>query len=124
MSDDLVDPNSGLMTPLNFYESARRIKSWADRKQQPICFIAIELPNLDEDNLVRVAREMLNELRGGDLLVRMGKQVFVLLILGDEVGAGHLIFRLSNKIKPKLEFRSQPWLNEETLIDLLKRLGV
>ena len=124
MSNELVDPLTGLMTPLHFYESARRIKSWAERKAQPLSFIAIGLDGLSDYDLARVAREMLQELRGGDLLVRMGERRFLLLMLGDEVGAGHLIFRLSNTVKPKLDFQSQAWQSEESLLDSLKRLGV
>jgi GGDEF domain-containing protein len=124
MSDALVDPLTGLITPFNFYESARRIKSWADRKDQPITLIAIDLADLADFDKARVAREMLKELRGGDLLARMREREFLLLMLGDVESAGHLIFRLSNKIKPKLEFRARLWSPEESLIDSLESLGV
>ncbi len=124
VSNELVDPLTGLMTPHYFYESAQRIKSWADRKSQPLSFIAIGLGGLNDYDVARVARELLQELRGGDLLVRMGERKFLLLMLGDEEGAGHLIFRLSNMVKPKLAFQSQSWRSEESLLESLKRLGV
>jgi hypothetical protein len=54
----------------------------------------------------------------------MGEQVFVLLLLGDEEAAGHLIFRLSNTIKPRLEFNSTSLGESETLVNALSRLGV
>ena len=120
----MYDEMTGLMTPFHFYESAKRVKSWADRKGQALAVISIHLPNLSHDALVHAARTLNGELRGGDLLARMGEQVFVLLLLGDEEGAGHLIFRLSNTIKPRLEFNSTSLSESETLVDALSRLGV
>ncbi|NCV44727.1 MAG: diguanylate cyclase, partial [Actinobacteria bacterium] len=79
---------------------------------------------MSDDLLVDCARKLNSELRGGDLLARMGERVFVLLLLGDEEGAGHLIFRLANTIKPKLEFSSTLFKADETLVRALNRLGV
>lgn len=112
------------MTPFHFYESAKRVKSWADRKGQALAIIAIRLPEMPDDALVDCARKLNSELRGGDLLARMGERTLVLLLLGDEVGAGHLIFRLANTIKPKLEFSSTFFNKDESLIEALNRLGV
>lgn len=120
----MYDEMTGLMTPFHFYESAKRVKSWADRKGQALAVISIHLPNLSDDALVHAARTLNKELRGGDLLSRMGEQVFVLLLLGDEEAAGHLIFRLSNTIKPRLEFNSTSLGESETLVNALSRLGV
>ena len=112
------------MTPFHFYESAKRVKSWANRKGQALAIIAIQLPEISDDLLVACARKMNSELRGGDLLARMGERTFVLLLLGDEEAAGHLIFRLSNTIKPKLDFKSILFDEDENLVDALNRLGV
>ena len=124
MSELMYDKLTGLMTPFHFYESAKRVKSWANRKGQSLAIIAIQLPEISDDLLVACARKMNSELRGGDLLARMGDRTFVLLLLGDEEGAGHLIFRLSNTIKPKLEFSSTYFGEDENLVDALNRLGV
>ena len=120
----MYDKLTGLMTPFHFYESAKRVKSWADRKGQPLSVIAIRLPEMTDDALVNSARKLNSELRGGDLLARMGERTFVLLLLGDEEGAGHLIFRLANTIKPKLDFSSTFFSEDETLVEALNRLGV
>lgn len=71
------------MTPFHFYESAKRVKSWANRKGQALAVIAIRLPEMNDDVLVDCARKLNSELRGGDLLARMGERTFVLLLLGD-----------------------------------------
>lgn len=124
VSEQMYDEMTGLMTPFHFYESAKRVKSWADRKGQALAVISIHLPKLSDDSLVHAARKLNSELRGGDLLARMGEQVFVLLLLGDEEAAGHLIFRLSNTIKPRLAFNRTSLGESETLVDALCRLGV
>lgn len=124
MSELIYDKLTGLMTPFHFYESAKRVKSWADRKSQPLSVIAIRLPEMTDDELVNSARKLNSELRGGDLLARMGERTFVLLLLGDQEGAGHLIFRLANTIKPKLDFSSTFFSEDETIVEVLNRLGV
>ncbi|MFM7500749.1 MAG: diguanylate cyclase domain-containing protein [Actinomycetota bacterium] len=124
MSELMYDKLTGLMTPFHFYESAKRVKSWANRKGQALALIAIRLPEISDDVLVDCARKLNSELRGGDLLARMGERTFVLLLLGDEEGAGHLIFRLANTIKPKLDFSSTFFSENETLVEALNRLCV
>lgn len=120
----MYDELTGLMTPFHFYESAKRIKSWANRKGQALAVIAIQLPEMSDDLLVECSRKLNRELRGGDLLARMGERTLVLLLLGDQEAARHLIFRLSNTIKPKLEFSSTEFSENEMLADALNRLGV
>ena len=120
----IFDELTGLMTPYHFYESAKRLRSWADRKDQPLALISIRIPPMSDDELVACARALNYELRGGDLLARMGERVLVLLLVGDEEGAGHLLFRLSNKVKPKLEFAITRLSKNEDLVLGLDRLGV
>jgi len=124
MSDLLYDPATGLMTPFHFYESVKRIRSWADRREQPLALIYISLIGREEDVIVSCARSLLSELRGGDLLCRMGKESFVLLMLGDKVAAGHLIFRLENVIKPRLKYNSLEVSKKDELVHALSALGV
>jgi len=124
MSEFIFDELTGLMTPYHFYESSRRLRSWADRKGQSLALIAIRLPEMSDDELVACSRELNSELRGGDLLARMGERVLVLLLVGDEVGAGHLVFRLSNTVKPKLEFQTTWLSSDEEITSGLDRLGV
>jgi GGDEF domain-containing protein len=124
VSELMYDKLTGLMTPFHFYESAKRVKSWANRKGQALAIISIRVPEISDDELVSCARKLNSELRGGDLLARMGERTFVLLLLGDEEGAGHLIFRLSNTIKPRLEFSTTAFSEDESLVDALNRLGV
>ena len=124
MLEEIFDPMTGLMTPFHFYESAKRLKSWADRKGEPLSVIAIHVPEVSDDVFVECSRRISVELRGGDLLARMGDRILALILLGDETGAGHLIFRLSNSIKPKLSFEATAFQSDETLIDVLERLGI
>lgn len=124
MSELLYDPATGLMTPFHFYESAKRVRSWADRREQPLSLISISLAGNDEDVKVACARSLLRELRGGDLLCRMGDENFVLLMLGDSTAAGHLRFRLENLIKPRLTFEVREVGKDEDLVSALAALGV
>jgi GGDEF domain-containing protein len=124
MSELIHDPLTGLMTPFYFYESARRLQSWANRREQPLTLISIKLLGLSEDEITGSAHQLTEELRGGDLLARMGKEVFVLLLLGDLSGAKHLIFRLENKVKPRLEYNSTQLQSNESLVSALERLEI
>ena len=124
MSELIHDPLTGLMTPFYFYESARRLQSWANRRELPLTLISIKLLGLNEDEITGSAHQLTEELRGGDLLARMGKEVFVLLLLGDLTGANHLIFRLENKVKPRLEYNSTQLQSNESLVSALERLEI
>ncbi len=124
MSELIHDPLTGLMTPFYFYESARRLQSWANRREQPLSLISIKLSGLSEDEITGCAHQLSEELRGGDLLARMGREAFVLLLLGDLSGARHLIFRLENKVKPRLEFNATQFSSNETLVSALERLEI
>ncbi|MFM8329963.1 MAG: hypothetical protein ACKN80_06925, partial [Actinomycetales bacterium] len=79
---------------------------------------------LSEDEITRCAHELTEELRGGDLLARIGREAFALLLLGDLTGANHLIFRLENKIKPRLDFNATQIQSDETLVTALERLEI
>ncbi|MFM8205613.1 MAG: hypothetical protein ACKN8W_04600 [Actinomycetales bacterium] len=124
MSELIHDPLTGLMTPFYFYESARRLQAWASRREQPLALISIKLSGLSEDEITRCAHELTEELRGGDLLARIGREAFALLLLGDLTGANHLIFRLENKIKPRLDFNATQIQSDETLVTALERLEI
>ena len=124
MSDLIHDDLTGLMTPFFFYESANRVISWARRRNQPISLISINLEGISNDDLVRCARELSNELRGGDLLARMAEEKFILLLLGDLTGANQLIFRLSNRIKPRLKYLSTELEANEAMTIAMSRINV
>ncbi|MBM3656460.1 MAG: diguanylate cyclase [Actinobacteria bacterium] len=94
-----IDPLTGLMSPAYFYEALNRLRSWAARGNNPVTLIAIDLKNLGDDQLLQVARDLNSELRGGDLLARMGQKSFILALVADQLGARQLVFRLSNKVK-------------------------
>ncbi len=124
MSELIHDQLTGLMTPFYFYESARRLQAWASRREQPLALISIKLSGLSEDEITRCAHQLTEELRGGDLLARIGREAFALLLLGDLTGANHLIFRLENKIKPRLDFNAAQIQSDETLVTALGRLEI
>lgn len=93
------DPLTGLMTPVYFYESLHRLRSWAQRSDNPVTLIAINLKDLSDDQLLEVARDLNSELRGGDLLARMAVSSFILALVADHLGARQFLFRITNKIK-------------------------
>jgi hypothetical protein len=54
----------------------------------------------------------------------MQDERFLLLLLGDLQSAHHLIFRLSNRIKPKLKFQATELPADEDLLKALERLDI
>jgi GGDEF domain-containing protein len=104
--DGIYDPLTGLIAPAYFYESAERLLSWAERSHHPVSLISIRLAGLNDNQMLKCARDLLAELRGGDLLARIGIHTFALLLLGDKSGAEQLIFRLRNTIQPKLKYEA------------------
>jgi GGDEF domain-containing protein len=124
VSDLIHDSLTGLMTPFYFYESAWRLRSWANRREQPLSLIAINLQGIPLDDLIRCARELNAELRGGDLLARMQQEKFLLLLLGNLQSANHLIFRLSHRIKPKLQFQATELTSDENIVTAMTRIGI
>lgn len=124
MSDLIHDSLTGLMTPFYFYESAWRLRSWANRREQPLSLIAINLQGVPLDDLIRCARELNSELRGGDLLARMQQEKFLLLLLGNLQSANQLIFRLSHRIKPKLQFQATELTSDENIVTAMIRIGI
>lgn len=122
--EGIYDPLTGLLAPQYFYESSERLVSWAQRTERHTSLIAIRLENLSDDDLVKCATEINSELRGGDLLARMQEKVFVLHLLGDELGANQLVFRLRNKVKFDIEFQVTQITNDEKLTVALSRLGI
>ena len=123
-NDGIRDSLTGLMAPSLFYESAARLSSWANRKGESLSLIAIDAANCDADQMISVARDMSAELRGGDLLTRIGQYKFALLLLGDGIGAGHVIFRLENTIKPRLSFQAVELEKDEKIESALRRLNI
>jgi GGDEF domain-containing protein len=122
--EGIYDPLTGLLAPLYFYESSKRLLSWANRTERPTSLIAIHHKDLGDDELIKCATELNSELRGGDLLARMNEKTFVLHLIGDQLGAEQLIFRLRNLLKFNLEFKATQIQPEEDLIAALTRLGV
>lgn len=122
--EGIYDPLTGLLAPLYFYESSKRLLSWSQRTNRKTSLISIKLGELDEDEIISCATELSAELRGGDLLARMQEKVFVLLLIGDQLGAEQLIFRLKNTIKYKLEYSATEIGADEALSSALQRLAV
>jgi len=122
--EGIYDSLTGLLAPAYFYESTARLMSWAERANQPVSLISIKLDGLNDDQILQCARDLTAELRGGDLLARMGERSFVLALLGDHLGAEQLIFRLRNTIRPELMFASTS-LNDGEKIEVgLSRLSI
>ncbi len=82
------------------------------------------MAGLNDDSLLQCARDLIAELRGGDLLARMGVLTFALLLLGDKLGAEQLIFRLRNTVKPELSYEATSIEIGEGIEAGLQRLSI
>lgn len=127
--EGIYDPATGLLSPLYFYESAARLISWADRTQRQTALISIKLrassdDQINDDEVVECAALLSAELRGGDLLARMGERLFVLLLLGNQLAGEQLVFRLKNTLQFQLDFQVTALEHGENVSDGLERLGV
>ena len=118
------DSLTGLMTPVYFYESLIRLRSWAQRSDNPVTLIAIILKDLSDDQLLEVARDLNSELRGGDLLARMAVDSFILALVADQLGARQFLFRITNKIKAANNFQVIELNPGKDLAEALSELGI
>ena len=118
------DSLTGLMTPVYFYESLIRLRSWAQRSDNPVTLIAINLKDLSDDQLLEVARDLNSELRGGDLLARMAVDSFILALVADQLGARQFLFRITNKIKAANNFQVIELNPGKDLAEALSEIGI
>jgi GGDEF domain-containing protein len=118
------DPLTGLMSPVYFYESLNRLRSWAQRSDNPVTLIAIILKDLSDDQLLEVARDLNSELRGGDLLARMAVDSFILALVADQLGARQFLFRITNKIKAASNYQVIELTPDKDLAEALSEIGI
>ena len=118
------DPLTGLMTPVYFYESLSRLRSWAQRSDNPVTLIAINLKGLSDDQLLKAARDLNSELRGGDLLARMAPSRFLLALVADHQGARQFLFRITNKIKAASNYQLLELSTSKDLAEALNEIDI
>ena len=118
------DPLTGLMAPVYFYESLYRLRSWAQRSDNPVTLIAINLKDLSDDQLLEVARDLNSELRGGDLLARMAPDRFILALVADHLGARQFLFRITNKIKAASNYQVIELTPDKDLAEALSEIEI
>jgi GGDEF domain-containing protein len=118
------DSLTGLMTPVYFYESLIRLRSWAQRSDNPVTLIAINLKDLSDDQLLEVARDLNSELRGGDLLARMAVDSFILALVADQLGARQFLFRITNKIKAASNYQVIELTPDKDLAEALSEIEI
>ena len=118
------DSLTGLMSPVYFYESLIRLRSWAQRSDNPVTLIAINLKDLSDDQLLEVARDLNSELRGGDLLARMAVDSFILALVADQLGARQFLFRITNKIKAASNYQVIELTPDKDLAEALSEIGI
>ena len=118
------DPLTGLMSPVYFYESLNRLRSWAQRSDNPVTLIAIILKDLSDDQLLEVARDLNSELRGGDLLARMAPDSFILALVADQLGARQFLFRITNKVKAANNYQVIELNPGKDLAEALSEIGI
>ena len=109
------DSLTGLMTPVYFYESLNRLRSWAQRSDNPVTLIAIILKDLSDDQLLEVAR---------DLLARMAVDSFILALVADQLGARQFLFRITNKIKAANNYQIIELNPGKDLAEALCEIGI
>jgi GGDEF domain-containing protein len=118
------DPLTGLMSPVYFYESLHRLRSWAQRSDNPVTLIAFNLKDLSDDQLLQVARDLNSELRGGDLLARMAPESFTLALVANQLGARQFLFRITNKIKSANNYQVIELNPDKDLAETLSEIGI
>jgi GGDEF domain-containing protein len=118
------DPLTGLMSPVYFYESLHRLRSWAQRSDNPVTLIAFNLKDLSDDQILQVARDLNSELRGGDLLARMAPDSFILALVADQLGARQFLFRITNKIKAANNYQIIELNPGKDLAEALSEIGI
>lgn len=118
------DALTGVMTPQLFYESAERLRSWANRSHQSLSLIAIELSGITHETFVKSAREIEAEMRGGDLVTRLKMDTLVVMLIGDSLAADHVIQRLDDRIRPRPRFRKIELEEKMELVVALDYLAV
>ena len=118
------DVLTGVMTPQLFYESAERLRSWANRSHQSLSLIAIELSGITHETFVKSAREIEAEMRGGDLVTRLKMDTLVVMLIGDSLAADHVIQRLDDRIRPRPRFRKIELEEKMELVVALDYLAV
>ena len=118
------DPLTGIMTPVYFYESLYRLRSWAQRSDNPVTLIAINLKDLSDYQLLEVARDLNSELRGGDLLARMAPSRFLLALVADHQGARQFLFRITNKIKAASNYQLLELSTSKDLAEALSEIDI
>ena len=118
------DSLTGLMSPVYFYESLIRLRSWAQRSDNPVTLIAINLKDLSDDQLLEVARDLNSELRGGDLLARMAVDSFILALVADQLGARQFLFRITNKIKAASNYQVIELTPDKDLAEALSEIEI
>ena len=118
------DRLTGLMTPVYFYESLSRLRSWAQRSDNPVTLIAFNLKDLNDDQLLQVARDLNSELRGGDLLARMAPKRFLLALVADQLGARHFLFRITNQIKSANNYQLIELSPRQDLAEALSEIDI
>lgn len=121
-NDGIRDSLTGLMAPERFYESAARLMSWARRRGDAISLISIVFSSTEPIEFITAARLIQSELRGGDLLARLGHQALVLMLVGDRDAAQYLIFRLQSRVKTEVKFDVIELIDEESISEALDRL--
>ena len=118
------DRLTGLMSPVYFYESLHRLRSWAQRSDNPVTLIAFNLEDLSDDQLLQVARDLNSELRGGDLLARMAPESFILALVANQLGARQFLFRITNKIKSANNYQVIELNPDKDLAEALSEIGI
>jgi GGDEF domain-containing protein len=89
-----------------------------------VTLIAINLKDLNDDQLLEVARDLNSELRGGDLLARMAPDSFILALVADQLGARQFLFRITNKIKEASNYQLIELSPSKDLAEALSEIDI
>jgi hypothetical protein len=89
-----------------------------------VTLIAINLKGLSDDQLLKAARDLNSELRGGDLLARMAPSRFLLALVADQLGARQFLFRITNKLKTASNFQLLELSPSKDLAEALNEIDI
>jgi GGDEF domain-containing protein len=129
--DGIRDSLTHLAAPPYFYENLRREIASSTRNGQPLSVIKFIIQSDGssyEDSVLDFANLLSKSFREEDLIARMGKYEFALLIQGTEEIASRLIMRLLSDCKGLSEqdsnigFALVSWNRDENSLGLLSRL--
>ena len=129
---EIRDPLTGALKRENFPRAANRELARAQRGNQPLCLIFLDVNNLKKRNdegghkaggryLKKFAKNIINHIRPYDLLARWGGDEFILLLPNASALAAETVIRRAYERFPNFSWGISGWNKKESLELLITR---